>query len=169
MRHRSWLRPPQLDALVAEVLENQRAEGVVLTADEIMEVRRRLADQHLTNTTWSPSWDCLARIALLLQRPDLLRTGRETELFAMSVAISAGVDPALAWETIIEAHAAGRRGLLCAAREIINHGPPHAERSDVARFRLLVLGIAVARRERFAERITELLRATRPLNRQPTQ
>jgi hypothetical protein len=155
----SKLTPHELEELLARVLLNQRAEGVELDADELAEVQRRLADEHISGLTWSPSWDCLVTVARILRRPDLVAGGRRMELFASSVAICAATNIAEAWREIERAHAEGRRGLVLGALEMIEHGPPSAERTDPARFRLLTSGIAAARAAGLTARIAALLRA----------
>jgi hypothetical protein len=142
--------------LLAQVIENQRAEGYVITTDEIAEVCRRMRVEHLQHCAWSPSWSCLATIARILRRPDLLRCGRLMELFAQGIALTCVTSTESAWEEIERTHAAGRRGLLLAALELLHHGPPALEKTDPARFRLLARGISAARCAGLPERILAL-------------
>lgn len=145
MTKRPWLTPEELDLLLAEVVANQAAEGSRLTAEEIVEVRGRLAGAHFTRRTWSPSWDCLAIMAVVLRRPDMLLAGRAMEMFAMGVVIDAGISPAAAWRRIEQCLIAGQRGRARAVLELIEHGPPVAEKTDHVRFRQLAVGVEAAR------------------------
>lgn len=153
------LRQEQLDALLAEVLEIQRAEGLVLTAEEIAEVRSALNEHHPSPRTWSPSWSSLATVALALHRPDLLRAGRSMEMFASGAVIVAGVDLRHAWGLVCDAHAAGRRWFVRATLELIEHGPQESERCDRVRFAHIAAGIAAARAAGWTAAIRELLRS----------
>jgi len=151
------MTPERLDHLLAESLINAAIEGINLTADEIATVRRRLASEYLEGVAWSPSWNCLAAIARILRRPDLLTGGRKLDMFAHTVAILCCTSVADAWRHIVIAHAGGRTGLVTAALEMLTHGPPECDRTDPLQFRLMDEGITKARAARLPGRIELLL------------
>lgn len=146
MRRRIKLTLKRLDGLLAEVVANQAAEGLKLTADEILDARAVLMNEHLERRSWSVSWDFLCAIARTLNRPDLLSTGRQMELFACGVLATVQCDEPEAWSRVETELACGRRDLVKAVLEALKAGPRGVEMADPVRLQNLSRGMAAARR-----------------------
>lgn len=151
------LTAAELDRLICLAVCNQSIEGLIVTSDELAEVRCRLAAELIRNRPWSPSWTALKALAVTLRRPDLLRGGREHELFATGVLMQCATAPDEAWVRVVGAMKSGRRGLVWMTLELVEHGVPDYERTDPIRVRALAAGVLAARSERWLERIRELL------------
>lgn len=157
MERPRYITPERFVELLAEVLANQSAEGLELSADDVAEVVSALSGRHLRRRTWSESWDVLCAVAIELRRPDLLAGGRAREMFATGVVMACAEDPEVAWTRVKEAAARGQRGLVRAVLELVEEGPPDAERTDEIRFRRLAAGVAAARSAGWPEGLRKAL------------
>lgn len=143
--------------MLTETVLNQTAEGIVLTPDEIAEVRRSLAGRYLPRHHWSPSWTFVQAVALALRRPEMLVAGRLMEMFAGGVLIQAGTDPEEAWKRVEMALETGRRGFVIATLEAMEAGADALEKADLVRLRNLEIGVAAAVAEGWPARLQEAL------------